>query len=166
MNDHELIMKSFIFANAVSRAGREIMSEVLAKYSINLVEYYILYYLEKNPGSTQYNLLRYTTQTKSRLNQVVSKLEKKGYVKKKLELVGSLLKKPLYNTELGDQIVREGLDLMHSNTLDKLTPEERDRYELYNKEMLKILAMMISDLEVEIPGFFFLSEQDREFIER
>jgi DNA-binding MarR family transcriptional regulator len=159
-------MKSFIFANAVSRAGKEIMSKVLTKYSINLVEYYILYYLEKNPGSTQYILLKYTTQTKSRVNQVITKLEKKGYVKKKLELVGSLLKKPLYNTELGNQIVQEGLELMHSNTVDKLTPEEREKYELYNREMLKILSMMITDLKVEVPGFFFLSEQDREFIER
>lgn len=154
MDNNETIMKSFIYASAISRVGKAAISELLEKYAINSIEYYMLYYLEKKPGSTQYNLLKYTMQSKSRISQIINKLEKMGYIKKDLELVGLLLKKPLYITELGSEIVAEGIEAMYANTVAKLPPTERKKYNKYNDEMLKILRVMSANLDVEVPDFY------------
>jgi DNA-binding MarR family transcriptional regulator len=148
------MVKTFFIASSISRIGKESLNETLKKYSIGTIEYYILYYLEKSPGSTQYNLLKYTMQTKSRVNQIVTKLEKMGYVNKKVEIVGSLLKKPIYNTDLGSRVVEAGIESMYSNIIENLTEEEREKYIKYNKEMKNILAKMVKELKVEVPEFF------------
>ena len=148
------MIKTFFIASSISRIGKESLNKVLKKYKISLGEYYVLYYLEKMPGSTQYNILTYTMQTKSRLNQMISKLEKMGLLKKNVEIVGSLLKKPVYNTELGSRVVEAGIEGMYSHMVENLTEEETEKYLKYNEDMKKILSKMIRELKVEIPEFF------------
>jgi DNA-binding MarR family transcriptional regulator len=143
-------MKTFILATAIARAGRESINTFLEKYNINTVEYYILYFLQKKPGSTQYQILKYTMQTKSRINQIITKLESMGYLEKKVELVGSLLKKPLYNTEEGDKIVALGIKLINENIMDHLAPNKREKYDEYNKILFEILEDISQKLNVEV----------------
>ncbi|UUV18441.1 MarR family transcriptional regulator [Fusobacteria bacterium ZRK30] len=90
MENKEIIVDVLTVANIISMAGKELLGNVVENYNVNQNEYYLLRYLEKNPGEIQYNFLKYTTLTKSRINQIVSKLEKMGYLEKKSEMTGGL----------------------------------------------------------------------------
>uniref|UniRef100_A0A6A7GEW5 MarR family transcriptional regulator n=1 Tax=Hirondellea gigas TaxID=1518452 RepID=A0A6A7GEW5_9CRUS len=147
-------MKTLILASAITRAGKKLINEILEDYNISYIDYHLLYFLEKNPGETQYNILKSTLQTKSRINQLIRKLENLGYLEKKAVLVGALLKKPLYLTESGKEIVSKGRDIIYSHTLEKLTKEERESYKKYNEKMVEILINMRGSLGVKIPEFY------------
>lgn len=153
MEDKEIIVDILTVANAISMAGKELLNDVLEKYSISFKEYYILRHLEKNPGETQYNLLKYTILTKSRANQIVSKLEKMGYLEKKTEMVGSLLKKPLYLTESGEKIVVEGVKEIYADTIKNMTGEEKFEYGIYRNKMVEILMSMRLTLGTKTPEY-------------
>ncbi|MGB6127125.1 MAG: MarR family transcriptional regulator [Psychrilyobacter sp.] len=142
MEKKEIIIDVLTVANAISMAGKELLNDVLEKHNISYKEYYLLRHLEKSPGETQYNLLKYTTLTKSRANQIVSKLEKMGYLEKKIEMVGSLLKKPLYLTESGKKIVIDGVEEIYANTIKDLSEEEKLEYKTYRSKMIEILVNM------------------------
>jgi DNA-binding MarR family transcriptional regulator len=153
LEDKEIIVDILTAAHAISKAGKELLNDVMEKYNISYIEYYMLRHLEKNPGETQYNLLKYIMQTKSRTNQVVSKLEKMGYLEKKTEMVGSLLKKPLYLTESGGKIVAEGVEDIYANTIKDMTEEEKLKYEMYRNEMVEILLNMRLTLGTKTPEY-------------
>jgi len=153
LKEKEIIVDVLTVANAISMAGKELLNDVLEKYSISFKEYYMLRHLEKNPGETQYNLLKYTMLTKSRANQIVSKLEKMGYLVKKTEMVGSLLKKPLYLTESGEKIVADGVEEIYENTIKNLSEEEKFKYELYRSKMVEILMNMGLTLGTMTPEY-------------
>lgn len=153
LEEKEIIVDILTVANAISKAGKELLNDVLEKYNISFVEYYMLRHLEKNPGETQYNLLKYTVLTKSRANQIVSKLEKMGYLEKRTEMVGSLLKKPLYLTESGKKIVVEGVEDIYDNTIKNLSDEEKFKYELYRTKMVEILMNMRLTLGTMTPEY-------------
>lgn len=154
MEDRELIMKTLVLASAITRTGKELVNEILESYNISYIEYHLLYYLEKNPGKTQYDILKSTLQTKSRINQLIKKLEDLGYLEKKVEVVGALLKKPLYLTKTGMEIVIEGREMVYSSTLKKLKKGERKKYKKYNEQMAEILINMRDSLGVKIPEFY------------
>lgn len=153
MKGKEIIVDILTVANSISVAGKELLSDVLEKYSISFKEYYILRHLEKNPGETQYNILKYTMLTKSRANQIVSKLEKMGYLNKKTVMVGSLLKKPLYLTELGEKIVIDGVEEIYKNTMKDMTKEEKFEYTMYRNKMVEILLNMGLILGTKTPKY-------------
>ena len=153
MEEKEIIVDILTVANAISRAGKELLNDVLEKYNISFAEYYMLRHLEKNPGETQYNLLKYSMLTKSRANQIVSKLEKMGYLEKKVEMIGSLLKKPLYLTESGEKIVAEGVKDIYDNTIKNMDEEEKFKYELYRTKMVEILVNMRLTLGAMTPEY-------------
>ena len=153
MENKEIIVDVLTVANAISMAGKELLNDVVEKYNISYKEYYLLRHLEKNPGETQYNLLKYTMLTKSRANQIVSKLEKMGYLEKKTEMIGSLLKKPLYLTESGKKIVEEGLNDIYENTIKNLSEEEKFQYKIYRSKMVEILMNMRLTLGTMTPEY-------------
>ncbi|MCS5421639.1 MULTISPECIES: MarR family winged helix-turn-helix transcriptional regulator [Psychrilyobacter] len=153
MEDKEIIIDILTVANAISMAGKELLNGVLEKYNISFKEYYMLRHLEKSPGETQYNLLKYTMLTKSRANQIVGKLEKMGYLEKKIEMVGSLVKKPLYLTESGEKIVIEGVKEIYADTIKNMTGEEKFEYEIYRNKMVEILMDMRLTLGTKTPEY-------------
>ena len=153
LENKEIIVDVLTVANAISMAGKELLNDVVEKYNISYKEYYLLRHLEKNPGETQYNLLKYTMLTKSRANQIVSKLEKMGYLEKKTEMIGSLLKKPLYLTESGKKIVEEGLNDIYENTIKNLSEEEKFQYKIYRSKMVEILMNMRLTLGTMTPEY-------------
>ena len=153
MENKEVMMDILTVAHSISRAGKELLNSILEKYNISYMEYGILRHIEKTPGETQYNFLKYMMLTKSRANQIVSKLEAMGYLQKKIEMVGSLLKKPLYITELGEKIVREGVEDVYQLTIEDLTLEEKLKYEVYKVKMVEILVNIKSTLKVKTPEF-------------
>ena len=153
MENKEIIIDVLTVANAISMAGKELLNDVVEKYNISYKEYYLLRHLEKKPGETQYNLLKYTMLTKSRANQIVSKLEKMGYLEKKTEMVGSLLKKPLYLTESGKKIVVDGVEEIYANTIKNLSEEEKLEYKIYRSKMVEILVNMRLTLGTMTPEY-------------
>lgn len=153
MENRDIIVDILTVANTISMAGKELLNGVVVKYNITYKEYYLLRHLDKNPGETQYNLLKYTMLTKSRANQIVSKLEKMGYLEKKIEMTGSLLKKPLYLTELGKKIIEEGVEEIYISTIKNLSEEEKLKYKIYRNKMAEILKEMDFFLGISIPEF-------------
>jgi len=153
LENKEIIIDVLTIANAISMAGKELLNDVVEKYNISYKEYYLLRHLEKNPGETQYNLLKYTMLTKSRANQIVSKLEKMGYLEKKTEMVGALLKKPLYLTESGKKIVADGVEEIYANTIKNLSEEEKLEYKIYRSKMVEILVNMRLTLGTMTPEY-------------
>ncbi|MEI6857616.1 helix-turn-helix domain-containing protein [Psychrilyobacter sp.] len=153
MEGKEIIVDILTVANAISMAGKELLNDVLEKHNISFKEYYILRHLEKNPGETQYNLLKYTMLSKSRANQIVSKLEKMGYLEKKIEMVGALLKKPLYLTKSGEKVVIEGVKEIYTNTIENMTGEEKFEYGMYRNKMVEILMNMRLTLGITTPEY-------------
>jgi len=153
LENKEIIIDVLTVANAISMAGKELLNDVVEKYNISYKEYYLLRHLEKKPGETQYNLLKYTMLTKSRANQIVSKLEKMGYLEKKTEMVGSLLKKPLYLTESGKKIVVDGVEEIYANTIKNLSEEEKLEYKIYRSKMVEILVNMRLTLGTMTPEY-------------
>ena len=153
MEEKEIIVDLLTVANAISITGKKLLYNITEKYNISYKEYYVLRHLEKNPGETQYNFLKYTTLTKSRANQIVTKLEKMGYLEKKIEMAGMLLKKPLYLTELGKKIVKEGIENTYKDTIKNLSEEEKLKYEIYRSNMIEILMDMKFTLEIMTPEY-------------
>ncbi|MGX6969327.1 MarR family winged helix-turn-helix transcriptional regulator [Vagococcus bubulae] len=49
---------------------------------VSMIEAHTITYIEENPGTTVSDLAKYWNRTKAALSQTVSKLEKKGYIKK------------------------------------------------------------------------------------
>lgn len=153
MEEKEIIVDLLMVANAISITGKQLLNNVTEKYNISCKEYYLLRHLEKNPGETQYNFLKYTTLTKSRANQIVSKLEKMGYLEKKIEMVGMLLKKPLYLTKLGEKIVEEGIEKIYEGTIKNLNDEEKIKYKIYRSKIIEILVDMKFTLGTITPEY-------------
>jgi DNA-binding MarR family transcriptional regulator len=153
LEEKEIIVDLLTVANVISITGKKLLNNVTEKYNISCKEYYLLRHLEKNPGETQYNFLKYTTLTKSRANQIVTKLEKMGYLGKKIEMVGMLLKKPLYLTELGKKVVEEGVENTYKYTIKNLSGEEKLKYEMHRSKMIKILRDMKFTLGTMTPEY-------------
>ncbi|WP_028857176.1 MarR family transcriptional regulator [Psychrilyobacter atlanticus] len=153
MENKEIIIDVLTVANILSMAGKELLCNVVENYNVNQNEYYLLRYLEKNPGEIQYNFLKFTTLTKSRINQIVSKLEKMGYLEKKSEMTGGLLKKPLYLTKLGEMVVKEGVEKIYDNTIKNFNEKEIFQYETYRNEMVEILTNMKLIFGIRTPKY-------------
>lgn len=153
MEEKEIMVDLLTVANAISMAGKKLLKSVTEKYNISCKEYYLLHHLKKNPGETQYSLLKYTTLTKSRANQIVTKLEKMGYLEKKVKMIGLLLKKPLYLTELGKEIVEEGTENIYGDTIKNLSEKEKLKYKIYRSKIIEILINMKFTLGTMTPEY-------------
>lgn len=153
MEEKDIVVDLLTVAHAISIIGKKLLKNILEKYNISYKEYYLLRHLEKIPGETQYNILKYTTLTKSRANQIVTKLEKMGYLEKKVEMVGLLLKKPLYLTKLGEKIVEEGRATIYEETIKNLSSEEKLKYKLYRSKIIEILVDMKFNLGSITPEY-------------
>ena len=153
MEEKDIVVDLLTVANAISITGKKLLKNVVEKYNISYKEYYLLRHLEKIPGETQYNILKYTTLTKSRTNQIVTKLEKMGYLEKKVEMAGLLLKKPLYLTKLGKRIVEEGRENIYKDTIKNISDEEKLKYKLHRSKIIEILVDMKFTLRSITPEY-------------
>ncbi len=98
-------------ANVFIREGKDRLKEILKENKISYLDYFFLYYIYKNPGETQYNIIKKILLDKPRANQITSKLVSLEYIEKKEEESKGIIKKPLYVTQIGKEVVISGLKI-------------------------------------------------------